>query len=81
MERIFCNNLRKILYQHVKGSISAHIIKDTLLVDIEADNMTHWRYTHIHMKEKIINGLSSEYLANEIVKQYKSFIMNRYFFK
>lgn len=81
MNRVFCNNLRKELYKYVKGSVSVHIIKDTLIVDIQALNMKQWRISYKNIEVSIVQGLSSKNLAIEIVKQYKGFILDYNFFK
>lgn len=79
MERVFCSNLRRILCQYVKGSVSVHIVDNTLIVDIEAEKMLPFRYTIRNINSRILYGMTSTQLALEIVKQYKTCILNHYF--
>lgn len=79
MERIFTNALRKQLRQRIKGTISVHIIDDTLIIDI-VDGVSHyWRYTLNSLSANLSVGLSSKIVSDVIVKQYKKYILKQYF--
>ena len=79
MERIFANALKKQLRRRIKGTISVHIIDDTLIIDIDDGVFQCWRYTLNNLSANLLIGLSSEIISHIIVKQYKKYISNQYF--
>lgn len=79
MERIFTNALKKQLRQRIKGTVSVHITNDILIVDIFGNVHKSWRYTINNLSEKLSIGLSTRFVAEIIVKEYKKYVMNQYF--
>lgn len=79
MERIFTNALKKQLRQRIKGTVSVHITNDILIVDIFDNVHKSWRYTINNLSEKLSIGLSTRFVADIIVKEYKKYVMNQYF--
>ena len=79
MERIFTNALKKQLRRRIKGTISVHIIDDILIIDIVDDVFQCWRYTLNNLSADLSVGLSSKIVSDVIVKQYKKYILKRYF--
>lgn len=79
MERIFTNALKKQLKQRIKGDLSVHIVDDTLIVDIQPVGCLTWHCTINNLAVQISTGLSSRIVADVIVKQYKKYILNKYF--
>lgn len=80
MERIFTNALKKQLKQRIKGDLSVHIVDDTLIVDIQSVGYYTWQYTINNLAVQISTGLSSRIVADDIVKQYKKYILSKYFY-
>lgn len=80
MERIFTNALKKQLKQRIKGDLSAHIVDDTLIVDIQPVGCLTWHYTINNLAVQISTGLSSRIVADVIVKQYKKYILSAHFY-
>ena len=80
MERIFTNALKKELRQRIKGDLSVHCINDVLVVDIQPIGCCVWRYTINNLAVQMSEGLSSRIVADVIVKQYKKYILLRYFY-
>nr|DAJ17099.1 MAG TPA: Protein of unknown function (DUF1343) [Podoviridae sp. ctkBg18] len=76
MERIFTNALKKQLKQRIKGDLSVHIVDDTLIVDIQSVGYYTWQYTINNLAVQI----SSRIVADDIVKQYKKYILSKYFY-
>lgn len=79
MERIFTNELKKQLRQRIKGDLSVHIVDDTLIVDIQPVGYCSWHYAINNLAVQISIGLSSRIVADDIVKQYKKYILNKHF--
>lgn len=64
----------------IKDSISIHVYKDTLIIDIISSGSPLFHYTLGHLRCKIVMGLSSEKLAYDIAKKYKTQIISKHFF-
>lgn len=80
MERIFTNNLKKELIKFVKCEVSVHIIDNTLVVHLSSNIISPFIYTLDNIAGEIVQGLSAINVAQAIVKQYKKYILNRYFY-
>ena len=80
MERIFTNALKKQLKQRIKGDLSVHFVNDTLIVGIQPVGCWSWHYTINNLAVQISTGLSSRIVADVIVKQYKKYILSKYFY-
>ena len=79
MEKIFRTKLKKQLRERLKGDISVHIIDDTLIIDINPLGMHPWHYVINNIAVQISIGLSVKIVSDVIVKQYKKYILNKYF--
>lgn len=79
MERIFCDDLIKILEQHIKGKVKATVVNDVLIVDIIYNKEETWWFTLTPFGEKVMQGLSSTVLAQNIFTLYKRKISEKYF--
>lgn len=80
MERIFTNALKKQLKQRIKGDLSVHVVDDTLIVDIQPAGCWTWHYTINNLAVQMSTGLSSRIVSDVIVKQYKKYILSKYFY-
>ena len=80
MERIFANALKKQLKQRIKGDLSVHIVDDTLIVDIQSVGCYTWHYTIKNLAVQISTGLSSRNVVDDIMKQYKKYILTKHFY-
>lgn len=80
MERIFTNALKKQLKQRIKGDLFIHIVDDTLIVDIQLLGCYTWHYTINNLAVQISTGLSSRIVTDDIVKQYKKYILSKHFY-
>lgn len=76
--------------QKLKRKIVAKIFvtvrwNDELLVIIEREDELKFRLSIGNFSEKLINGLTSDYMAYEIFKQYREFLIermeNKYFYQ
>lgn len=80
MERIFTNALKKQLKQCIKGYLSVHIVDDKLIADIQPVGCWTWHYTINNLAVQLSTGLSSRIVADDIVKQYKNYILSKHFY-
>lgn len=80
MERIFTNALKEQLKQCIKGDLSVHKVEDALIVGIKTEGCYIWHYKINNLAVQISTCLSSRIVADVIVKQYKKYILSRYFY-
>ena len=80
MERIFRNALKKQLKQSIKGDVFIYVKDDTLIVDIQPISCWMWHYTINNLSVQLSTGLSSKIVADDIVKQYKKYILSKHFY-
>lgn len=81
MKKIFKENLKKELKREIKGNIYVHIVNDMLIVTIYTSDFIAWQYTLCNITLNISTGLSSEMVADIIIKKYKKYILTQYFLK
>lgn len=79
MVRIFTTALKKQLRQCIKGTVSVHVTNDTLIVDIFDNTHKCWRHTSNNLSDKLSKGMSSKFVTDVIVREYRKHIMNQYF--
>ena len=83
MEREFCSILHQKLKGRIKGKIFCKVVNDELKVRIDMDDL--WFETiYDDFAKSVIFGLTSDYVAYEVEKKYRKFLMNRmerYYFK
>lgn len=79
MEQIFRNSLHEILTKSIRGKIKIYINKNSLEVNILTTYTVRFRYTVDDFQTKLCYGLTSEFLAREILFEYKKFIKKLFF--
>lgn len=79
MQRVFCNNLKKSLKNHIKGEVKCNTINDILIVDIYAPTSIVFRYTLDNITSEIVQGFASETCTQIILKKYKKYVENLFF--
>lgn len=79
MEIIYTNSLKKRLKQLIKGDVYVHVKDDTLIVDIQSVGCCTWHYSINNLGGQSLTGLSSIIVADIIVKQYKKYILSKFF--
>ena len=80
MERIFTNALKKQLNKRIKGYVYVHVKDGILIIDIQTSYFLTWHYTINNIAVQMSTGLSSKIVADVIIKQYKKYILSRYFY-
>lgn len=79
MEKTFRMKLKRQLQKRIKGYISVYVIDDTLIINIKPFDLHPWHYTINNIAVQLSIGLTSKIVADVIVKQYKKYILNKYF--
>lgn len=79
MLSIIAKNVKTKLTAKVRGTITCHIIGDSILICdiIYKDNV--FRYTEKFTKQEILYGLSSQRIAEEIMYAYINSIKQKFF--
>jgi len=68
------------LKEHIIGGIFVRVTyNDELYVRIESYNDLKFEIRFSDMANKIRNGYTSDYAVYEIVKEYKKYVLERYF--
>ena len=79
-EYLFAMNLHARLKEMIEGKVFVKVKgNDKLYVKIESFGDLRYEVELPDFSEKVMNGLTSEYIVYEIVKRYKCFILERYF--
>ena len=72
-------NIKQELNETIKGSVYLEIIDDTIKCTIHTPVGLVYRYTITSIIWKIVQGISSQTIAQEIVKSYKHYIFSQFF--
>ena len=79
-EYLFTRTLHQKLKEKIIGKIFVTVNHDDeLRVEIESFGDFTFRTKLDNFSDRILNGLTTDYVAYDIVKQYKSFIAKKYF--
>ena len=79
-EYLFAKTLHQKLKEKIIGRIFVKVNNnDELYVEIESFGDFTFRTSIDNFSDRILNGLSTDYVVYDIVKQYKSFVMKKYF--
>ena len=73
------------LHEKLKEKINARIycaikFNDELIIEIKKDNIVFNYVAGSDMSLKILKGLSSDEIVDEVVSAYKRFILGKYFY-
>ena len=80
MKDFFKESVEKKLKRCIKCSIFAFVVDDKLIVDVIDNSFHKWRYTINNLSEKVVSGLTSKIVCNDIVEKYKIHILKYYFY-
>ena len=82
MKPIFTNKVRKILHKKIKGYSNCWIENDTLIADVQPLGIYTYHFTISNISSHISQGLTSEQVAEDIIKNYRDYILSeRFYFK
>lgn len=80
MKEFFKESVEKKLKGRIKCSIFVFVVDDKLIVDVIDNSFHKWRYTINNLSEKVVAGLTSKIVCNDIVEKYKAHILKCYFY-
>lgn len=80
MNTIFANNVRKILHKKIKGYSNCWIENDTLIADAQPLGIYTYHFTISNISAHISQGLTSEQVAKDIIKNYRDYILSEHFY-
>lgn len=76
---LFATSLHTKLKEKITGKIFVRVTKeDALFVRIESYGDITYKCYLENFSDRILNGLSSDYVAYEVVKDFKDFILSKY---
>lgn len=76
---LFETSLHGKLKEKIDGKIFVRVTReDALFVRIESYGGLTYKYYLENFSDRILNGLSTDYVTYEIVKDFKAFILSRY---
>lgn len=80
MKTFFTNKVRKILHSKIKGFSNCRIENDTLIADIQPLGIYTYHFTLSNISSHILQGLTSEQVAKDIIKNYRDYILSEHFY-
>lgn len=80
MTTIFANKVRKILHKKIKGYSNCWIQNDVLIADIQPLGIYTYHFTISNISAHISQGLTSEQVAKDIIKNYRNYILSAHFY-
>lgn len=80
MTTIFANNVRKILHKKIKGYSNCWIQNNVLIADIQPLGIYTYHFTISNISAHISQGLTSEQVAKDIIKNYRDYILSAHFY-
>lgn len=76
LEFLYSRTLHQKLKERIRGSVFTRIEGDDLKIRIETSD--YWFETsYINIGERIIRGLSTQQIADEVLEKYKKFLVHR----
>lgn len=80
MKEFFKESLEKRLKGCIKCSIFVFVIDDKLIIQIIDNSFQTWGYTIDNLSEKVLAGLTSKIVCDDIIEKYKGYIFKCYFY-
>lgn len=80
-EYLFSRMLQERLSQKINGTVHVEINEDTIVIYIADESRAiEYGFCIDGFAYKLVNGLTTSYVCDFVVKKYRNFLMN-YFFK
>ena len=76
---IFARNTKELIQNKIKGSVRTYYFDDVLIIKIFGANNIVFDYTMNNLSHAIVQGFTSDRLAQIIVKRYTAYIRNLFF--
>lgn len=79
-EYLFSTMLHEKLKEKIQGGIFVKVNEnDSLIVKIERRDGNNFNMSFTDFSNRFLNGLTTDYVAYEVTKKYRSFIMKQFF--
>lgn len=78
-EYLVVTELHRRLKEKIFGKVWTKAYHDELHVVIESFNDVRYEFVLNNFSDRILHGLNSEYLAYDVIRDYKRYLMKRYF--
>lgn len=76
---VFCYNVKDKVSAQVRDNVHFKINNDTIVFKVDNEMGIEFTYTITNIYHHIVHGISSEIVAETIVKMYKRYIINLHF--
>lgn len=80
VEYLFSCAIHEKLKAKIKGKIWVKIFKNELHIRITGIDNSIYVYVLENINEKIVNGLSSDYVLYTVISKYRKFVTEKYFY-
>lgn len=78
-EYLVSTEIHKKLKEKVVGKVWVKVYHNELHIKITGNSGIEYEFVRDNFDRRIINGYSSDYIVYEVIKDYKTFILNNYF--
>lgn len=79
-EYVFSTALHQKLRERIVGKIFVKVTRnDDLFVKIESYGGLTYKFVRDNFSDSIVNGLTTDFLAYEVEREFKKFVHNKYF--
>ena len=79
-EYIFATNLHQKLKEKIVGAVFVKVTRnDELFINIKSYGGIDYKAFISNFSDKLLNGWTTDYAMYEIVKEYRAFVLKRYF--
>lgn len=78
-EYLFSTELHRKLKEKLFGKIWVKVYRNELHVTITSDGGVEYEFVKDNFDKRVLNGISSDSVVCEVIKEYRRFITDRYF--
>lgn len=76
---LLARGVKNFLLSKIKGSVHTYIKEDTLYITITSEHDILFGYKWYNLTREIVHGITSEMVAQEVLKQYRHHIKSLFF--
>ena len=78
-EYLFATTLHAKIKDEIIGRVYVTVVDDEIRINIESSNGIKYVYTQDGFAERFRNGWTTEYAAFEVLREYRKYIIKKYF--
>ena len=79
LDQIFAYNLQQKLKDQIYGKVYVKVIDEEIYISVACYSDIRFEATISNFFEKILNGYTTDYACYEVMRQYRNFVMEKYF--